>query len=615
MIGIKTQSGYLELEPSTKVSLQLNNPLFNEDNLSPGSISFPFDVPLKDSENNVAALKHIDVLEAVGTSNRVDASLFFDLLPYKKGKLIVRGTKDGKASTNFNFGLNTLSDEFKTKKLRDLLNFEISIPKVPGYQSKVLYVKPKTGAPTPYQLKVNNEVFEASNLADLASAINNKLATNGAFAVYYSSGSGSPLGYVTGSYLTLSANLTDSLVPLSVDSVGENTASNWIVEADLRDYYLSFKNWLQSYFSSSGWSTPSPFWFPVVYNDNIKGEKTTDTNGIPGFTVNASINQDVVQNSPNWGLTVGNPLTVLNQNSLQPFLRVGYVLDKIAEYFDITWGGDWIYTSDVQNMLIDNTALLDVYQNFIGKEPFLFWKMSFKLSDLVPDVSVVSFLKALQSRYNLCFYVSDGGKVMVMKKETIAKSMIPFDITSIAGKSKEQVDERVDGFVMVSKKKDYDRIHLRDELKIGGGEQELIVEAGSLQRNTTYTDLFGRTYSAPVVAQKQGDKFDLRIFYYRGIVSNGTFTYAQANVNATLYNEQLSGSNGIYENFWKYWLLYEGKRRIVPLPVRFEFRHLNRLDWARKVRVNQCNYLIKSIKVDLTMQGMKVSEVELATMF
>jgi len=72
--------------------------------------------------------------------------------------------------------------------------------------------------------------------------------------------------------------------------------------------------------------------------------------------------------------------------------------------------------------------------------------------------------------------------------------------------------------------------------------------------------------------------------------------------------------DGIYENFWKYWLLYEGKRKIVSLPMRFEFRNLNRLNFAQKIRVDNVQYLIKKIKVTLTMKGIKESLVELYTM-
>ena len=121
MIGIKIGDEFLEVNKDTRISLKLVNPLFNEDNLSPGSLSLPFDLPSgENSPGNAVTLGHPDVFENTEGFRKIAGSLFFDGLPMKTGKLIVREHGEGKTSTNFNFGLGTISDEFKTKKVRDI---------------------------------------------------------------------------------------------------------------------------------------------------------------------------------------------------------------------------------------------------------------------------------------------------------------------------------------------------------------------------------------------------------------------------------------------------------------------------------------------------------------
>jgi len=260
---------------------------------------------------------------------------------------------------------------------------------------------------------------------------------------------------VTAPYIILTAYSTDPIALLSFDS-----EDSWIVEVDMTDYKQSFTNYLANFFVSgadnNNWN------FPLVFNDDILGTKKAPTLDIPGTLVNAAVNSTVVHNDPNYGLVTGTGLKTQNINSLQPFLKVVFVLNKIAEYFNFEWGGTWITEADTTAMLLDNTAMLDVYQPLVGKENYLMWRMNFNLNELVPDISVVAFLKGLQSRYNLCIYVNEvSGKVMIEKLEPVAVAKPYIDLTNIAGPIQEILSEQTDGFTLTAAKKEYDREHLR----------------------------------------------------------------------------------------------------------------------------------------------------------
>ncbi|MEO7174214.1 MAG: hypothetical protein ABI002_00385, partial [Saprospiraceae bacterium] len=55
MIGIKIRGSFLDLFPSTTLSIELNNTIFLGDNYDaiPGSFAFPIDIPLTDKNNSI----------------------------------------------------------------------------------------------------------------------------------------------------------------------------------------------------------------------------------------------------------------------------------------------------------------------------------------------------------------------------------------------------------------------------------------------------------------------------------------------------------------------------------------------------------------------------------
>jgi hypothetical protein len=320
-----------------------------------------------------------------------------------------------------------------------------------------------------------------------------------------------------------------------------------------------------------------------------------------------------VQNLPNYS---GNGFVCQNLNSLQPFVRVKWVLDKIAEYFNFEWEGDW-FDTDSNNMLLDHSVSLDVPLDYIGKKKFVFWRRSFNVSELVEDITVAEFLKALQTRYNLGIYLNEKtNRVRVMKREAIATQYSDKDITPQAGIIKSRVDQRLTGVRMITPKDDSDEYSTADEYTVGTPEITYETRWGALQNEYT-TTISGDSGSVTGIWKRQNysDKIKHRIFYYKGLVSNGTFTYAQARKDAVNYSEVWSGASGLYAKRWKYWIYFAMRRRSITLPVAFFFTDLMAIDWEELVRYDRNQYLIKSINADFSNEGIRVSEVELLTMF
>src|SRR5688500_1709978 len=121
MIGLKISGKNAELNPGTSINMKLVNPIFNDDNLSPGSYSLPFELPGGEvSAVNAAIFKNPDVIENSEGFVKQDADLSFDGVHFKKGKIRVKSGSPRNLSAHFTFGLSTISAELKTKKIREL---------------------------------------------------------------------------------------------------------------------------------------------------------------------------------------------------------------------------------------------------------------------------------------------------------------------------------------------------------------------------------------------------------------------------------------------------------------------------------------------------------------
>jgi hypothetical protein len=268
-------------------------------------------------------------------------------------------------------------------------------------------------------------------------------------------------------------------------------------------------------------------------------------------------------------------------------------------------------------MLIDNNTSLDVVMPYIGSTPFIFWRRSFNVNELLPDLSVVDFFLALKQRYNLGIDFNEKTRTVTMlQREVIAKSIVYEDITPIASPKRGIKSEQISGFTIKVPKEDSDLFSFDETITVGTSEREIPITCGRLwQVNATIID--GVAVTGPRVSRKNGDKFGMRIFHYKGIVSGSAFDYPGADINGTIIYEPLNNfilQEGIYSRFHQYWLLFEKNRRLVNVEMNLPFRSIINIEWDVKKRYNRSNFLLKSIDVKLTNTGMRVSNVELITM-
>jgi len=638
MIGIQLDGDneFLETVQDTSIDITLNNPLLGDaENLSPGSYSMPFKIPGgQASPKNEAKLKHPSVIENNDAYQIQKASLFYDGVPFKKGTIKANGSDEKSLDTYFLFGLNSISPSLKTARLREIINYKVDVTTTRFI--KKVYFKKITGGD--WSVTINGKTFTGTGIApdiDLRNAIN-------ADYISYTSTSETPIpfattisggttpGGMTSPWIEIfltkynPSNPSDYYVgheyELSV-SVDESEAANYKFEDgfDWASYYSAYQTFLAPY---NAGTFPSGYLlgtfnlrFPVLFNSNLYEDEQNIRKS--SEIINAVTAAGIVGNDSGHFL---NP-TPQNRNSIQPFLLLKGVLDWIAFLFLFKFEGDFIDDPDFANLLIDNGCTLDLPQEYIGTDKYVFWRSGFNLNELVPDITVIDFLKGLATRYNLGIYFNETTqKVRFKFREPTAKSVVYDDITSLSSTITSIEDKRVTGYSLVVKKDESDKLSLSNETLVVGTSQETIdITCGRLQQETSQISRDGgANLIGPRVARKNNNpEFAFRVFHFKGMDSSGSFSYQRASIHGANFKESLAdvdSVDGIHSHHYKYWLFFKKNWRAITITVDWPLRMLMNFDWEIKRRFDRSNYIVNSIKIRMTNQSVEASEVELYTM-
>ncbi|HEY3403899.1 MAG TPA: hypothetical protein VGK59_10960 [Ohtaekwangia sp.] len=610
MIGIKLDGvdEYLDTPDDISINIRLENPLLGDaEKISPGSYSLPFDLPGGDiSPKNSALLKHPDVIENNESYQIQKASLSYNGVPFKSGNLKSKGINGGKISSYFTFGLNSISEDFKKARIRDILDEDVVISSA-SFVKGVLIFNLWSSPGTDHTIIVNGQSYTIDALLGFSVLINTYYDAN------MVSGSGVYLpraSIVSGKLRIVMATTNPLLVPpftemvestdphigLHIDIPAEDRA-NWTVEVfDMADYYQPFKDFA----GTEGVK------FPVRFNANLyEGEAVK-----AGEIINGVNSSGLIVNDANWGFDNTLPLQVKNYNSLQPFILVKYLLDRVASVFAFQYEGDFYDSLTTQPRFIDNAITLDLPMDFLGDQKYVFWRRSFNKNEFVPDMGVVDFFKALANRYNIGIYYNETTrKVRLKLRENVSKANAYDDITALSSPVLPIEDQRVTGFKMVVRKEEKDTFSVDETYTVGTPEKELPIACGRLHQMQT-TLIEGSPVTGPYVSVKNKESIGLRIFHSLGMVDAGPFSYEAAGIHGTTINESVAN---IYTSFWQYWLHFEKNSLLVKVNTAFPLRMLLQFDWEQKRRFNRVNYLVKAIDLKLSNKVFSVSGVELLT--
>jgi len=606
MIQIQVNGEYLELFPDIRINMQLRNPIFADGDIIPGSFSLPFDLPGGDlSGNNARILNNPDLVESrTGKLKFTNVTIYFDGVPFKSGELIINPVSGKSYRGNFNFGLRTIASDFKSSKIRDIIDEVISMT-VETY-SKKIYAAPSGGTSSPYKIHINGKDFEGATLQDLATDINNEIWDPDITATYVSTGT-TPLGYSAPFITIVPANPTDPDTEFHVDSENNeySTRANWYIEAEpVTTYVNSIKTFVESYISST--PADDKLRFPMVYNDGFYEEYKTAPILMPKsqrFWANYAPDGTLRTNDPNYGATNTKPFMIYNYTNVQPFIPLKYIFDQIANSFGFTYEGDFFDDPYYLEALFSSSFVIDKEMPYIGPLPYLFWLPSFNLRELVPDITVEELFKGIQKKLNLAIsYNEDLNAIRIIKRGPIFQDTSYIDLSEISGPVDDIDVVAVDGVRLESKIDESDLLAVDDYFE--SGSPELIISSIFSGLEGDYT---AGAYQFLKLRQKALEDFTPRLVFYKGI--DGTNGYPKASYLG--WEMKFSGISGLGETAWKEYIRFLKSRKQISLKMDMPFRTLKAIDWEKKYRIHDSVFFFKSIDINLTMKGISISKVDL----
>lgn len=602
MIGIRTENGvFLDLYPDTQIQLRQFSPIFSELGVIEGSDTIPFRIPM--SQKNIAELGHLDVLESPDPRNKtIKATVFWDNTPVEFGTLKIESDGVNSITGTFLKGLATLGDGFKNKKLRELLNEEVSVTGADVDRFiELQWIGPASGN---FDLEVAGDTYSepyATSVLVTLQALAGQINTTGkvsATAISPDRLKIEPL------------DLKDYSFDFNI-----NLDANWGIYATyIAAFNTAYSSWINDYATA----TPPDdiLRFPVMYNNELYRES-----GKKSWLVNhVSFNVFLTN------LIIPSATYVHSANSLAPHVLLTHIWDKIAEYGQVVFQGDFFDDTDIQKLLVFTGQTIDFISNLFTTAPFIHWKHTFNIADLVPDITIGEFIKDIATVFNQGIIYNDrNNTITFIKKEAIISDPDFIDITEMCGPATKLEESASDGYVLKSE------VDSADKLATLEGQEGLIdannpwkPQAFGNEKESISTKLSGipsgdisgfvsgwaNVDDALLIHLPKGDS-SFRLSFYLGLkVFDGSSSYPHALIETDNYSLSWYGTKGLYEKWWKDWIRYLQRRRLLTLPVDFHLRDFP-VDFTRKVRFDRSSFLIKSISTTLTMTSISESQVEM----
>jgi len=622
MIGIEIigTGEFLELFDNTVVDLRLKNPLFADDDIIPGSISLPFEVPGgQPSPRNSRLLKNPDVVSNLLAPVKTPARLWYEGNPWKTGELIVQKANPRTVSLNFRFGLTTTSEEFKTLRIRDLVAEDVVMNE--GVWHKKIDVK-LLHITANHKVTINGKDYEfqgyvggvfinginyghTNTFEGVAEAFRDCIMDtfpNGVVAEY------------TGGNQYFTVRVPD---PNTLDmplSVLVDDKQYWLLGSTLFEaaYNAPIQLWLNGHFHAAGpllsGDITTKIRFPVVCN------KLYDKDLIYLDAVNLVDDTGFVLNKPVANLAFEPD----NRTSVCPFVLWSYVLDEVLASIGIQGTGDFLTDDDFLAAMIPHSNSLDVLTTMTGTKEWVGCKDSFNIRDFVPDWTVPEFIKALQKRFNVGIDYNDSTKRMeFVKREGIHADRTYKDITAICGTVEEVEPPMVTGVRIKTVRNTKDLLSsTEDKFESGDPNLEIPSEISGWTAQQARSFITGTSWTVPVASIRKDATIVPAMLFYTERSTAGTLAvdYGTANIDLSDCTFVFAGAGGMATIRWKRHLRFLLNRKLVPVDIAFEFRDLLSINWKQKVRpVEGLNCFINTISVRLTMQGVERSKCELWT--
>lgn len=608
MIALKLSSGWLDINAKTTVTVNLLNPIFDQDSVYRVTTR-PFKIDA--TPNNVKKLGHINRHDVRTKTVKVVAELHIHDQLFESGFLIINGFDD-QISVSFQSVEIDFLSELEQIKIDEILE-TITIPQT---------VQPETvwqldAPPDRYTLIINDQAFSllANSGEDYDDIIDWFIAEVNAIypgAVSFNA-PGSGEFTVNGSAydpFVIDFTFYEGMSLVSSTNIGEARQTNF-----------------QSYLSDLITTPVDSHGFPTIRNLTAYGT----SNNLYTLYLNYYHDGNFIDNTEE--LTKDWYMTYI------PFVKVVYILDKIIENTSLSdVAGGWLDIGDIAQLVIYNNRTLDqlfyeLYPSDVNNQYFNGGKSSFSLNDHVPEMTAKEFLDVLVDGFALFHRVVNN--VLYIDKKVTPLSLPPIDWTT---KQEPEVNEDIledEGFYIEFTKDEKDTYQVdmqHDPLTVGDGVNRLPIP-WSVPYNVTLADTHHDDLNqwkmiviSQILSNTEGlgeNEYGLRFFFDRGIqedadgadywMADYSDTDTQGNSIGDL-SLTISGEKGLYKVFYeKYVELLDNNtvEKVMRLSIQ-DILNLKKWDNARRYMYSNDGAfvgVIKSVQFKATTKGISLSRV------
>jgi len=347
--------------------------------------------------------------------------------------------------------------------------------------------------------------------------------------------------------------------------------------------------------------------FPMFYNNGVYEDHFT-------HFVNANVLGLLkVNNAGSFDSIFNFSFFPFNYNSLCPWVKLKFVMEKIELYFGIDFEGDFIESPFYEKALIENTKYLDVSIAFMGNENTTFYRNKFNVADHLPDMKVNEFLKALQSRFNLAVYFDEARQKVIMKfRNPIVGNNTYIDLTDISGKPKIKEVLCKKGYQLRSEANEDDVFSEVDKYETSpdfDGTLETTALHAS-QYIVKFDEEYAYEYEVAAFT-KENEVKGLRLLFEK--FDKQTTGYLFDNYMTALIEEETEGYffASIYAKYWDQYIRFLLKRKTVEARMDIPLRILLALDFEKKIRIGEIEYFLKELDVTFNMNSIEPATLQL----
>lgn len=634
----------VELYANTRIKVRFNNPAF-DDKLQTGSYTLPFNIPA--SPANQKTFSFLNQPSSRVGAEGVEAKMWLGGMVFARGIWYVNSCSATEYGCDFALDTGAFTNILGDTTLQGLDHDTISLERDLAYQYAFRYFF-QTTSPNEYDYTADECIMRLVRMDSTYTTVlqtytetETKFSETNAsnseelrkaewlqiFAKKINEGVGSKVynTHSAGFYMSFE-HTSSNLLYLGIEVVyvaGSVTSQIFNTSVETINL-LSIEN-----------GEIADVVFPYIKNANFyKSNQAVDkqNNKYENNVFEGAINDYVTQNGGNLWLKHNllparygqEPDTWYDSSyyNVVPFVRIGYVFNKICLHTNYELLGDFLDDTELQQLVIANMYALDQITGGVPAVGINSYADSIHYANHLPGMKVKDFMLSVASLFNFyySFDVRENVGKLVFRQDLLTAAIT--DWTEKFGIDFEKTLQEPRAYTLEYNSSALPSGYDFQEANIGAypKKEQKTFDCGTLPSVVIDEIFFKASYGAdnavgnsPASMYNLGtdNAYPLRLCFWRAnYYTAGSHAYA-----ANAYSLKIDGAKGIAEKFHKKWLEFLQKTRIIKKKAIFNVLDMYKIDLNKRYAIDYQLYLIKSIEIEVSNGKVtlpSLADVELA---